>query len=350
MKCVVGFCVIALTIAGAALGQTSDGSRVRVQLIDGSQLFGVTPSESIQLKLEFSELTIPLSKVRRVEWKPKSTTARVELMNEDVISGQLLSATIPVDALFGRVELRCEHLKSLDRLASESAGSMPIRKGLVAYYSFDHGLDSLGADDAHEKFVADVKGAKWVQEGRLGGAAEFDGFSSLTAPHDDALNFSKGLTLSTWVRQSEAGRSGYAMLIGKTSGSSWSGGYGLARMSGDAEHLYFFVNHYTGPVVKAPVKAGEWTHVVGVCDGDAVKIFINGKEVQSTPLTTSASQKDESMSGPITPVTMPLMLGSDQSGYFWSGMLDETALFDRALTNEEISRLYDVGASSLVAK
>lgn len=337
---------------GLSFGQAPTGSKVRAQLVDGSQIFGITPSESIKLKLEFSELSIPLAKVRRIEWKPKSAIARVELLNDDVISGELIADSIAVQALFGVVELRCEHLRSIDRLPPQSAGSMPIRKGLVAYYSFDHGQEALGADDAAEKYRAEVKGAKWIKEGRLGGGVQFDGNSSLTIGHDDGLNFTKGITLSTWLNPGEGERYGYAMIVGKTTGSSWHGGFGLARMSGDAENLHFFVNNYSSSVVKAPVKAGQWSHVVGVFDGKVIKIYVNGKEIESLPASRHAKVRDlaHSVDASIQPVSAPLMLGSDPSGYFWKGKLDETALFDRALSAEEITRLYETGASEIAAK
>lgn len=325
--------------------QTTAGSKVRVQLIDGSQILGVTPSESIKVKLEFSELTIPLEKIRRIELKPKSSIARIELLNDDILSGQLVSDSIMLQALFGGVDLKWEHLKSIDRLPPTTSGSMPIRKGLVAYYSFDHGQEGIGADDAAEKFRAEVNGAKWIEGGKLGGAAEFDGKSSLTVAHHDALNFTKGLTLSAWIKPDDTDRYGYAMIAGKTTGSSWSGGFGLAKMSGDAENVHFFVNYYSSMVVKAPVQAGQWTHVAGTFDGGTLKIFVNGKEAEVLNIKAS----DGTSSVDVATVNVPLMFGSDQSGYFWKGKLDETALFDRALSDEEVLRLYEAGGTQFSA-
>lgn len=348
LLCGLSFDAFAQAQATAVQGSAVQGSaahRIRAQLIDGSQILGVTPTESIQVKLEFSELTIPLSKVRRLVWKPQSPIVRIELENEDVISGKLTSESAPVEAIFGKFDLKWEHLKSLEVIPPESAGSMPIRKGLVAYYSFDHGQESLGADDASEKFRAEVLGAKWSEEGRLGGAIEFDGKSALSVPHDDALNFTKGLTLSTWIKPSDAEHYGYAMIAGKTTGSSWSGGFGLAKMSGDRENIYFFVNSYSTTVVKAPVKDGKWTHVAGTFDGQQLTIYINGKQVE----TLKVRPPHEGVAVDVLPVNTPLLFGSDPSNYFWKGKLDEAALFDRALREDEILRLYEVGENQLAA-
>lgn len=344
--------VASLAYAISVNGQEKTGSRLRAHFTDGSQVYGTTSSDSIKLKLDFSELSIPLEKVRRIVWTPKTLAARVELENDDVLTGSIANETIPLSAIFGKLDLRLEHLKSLERLPPQSAGSMPIRKGLVAYYSFDHREDSLGVDDAAEKFRAEVKGVKWIESGKLGGAAEFDGASALSVPHDDALNFTKGLTLSAWIHPAQADRYGYAMVVGKTSGSSWQKGFGLARMSGDAENLYFFVNNYSRNAVKAPVKADRWSHVAGVFDGKAIKIYVDGKQVESLSLAESA--KELGSSSPdlveIQPINVPLMFGCDQSGYFWKGKLDEAALYDRPLSDEEILRLYEVGGSEIAAK
>jgi hypothetical protein len=317
--------------------------RVRAHLIDGSQVNGITRNESLKLKLDFSELTIPLTKVRRIEMKDKSNLARILLMNEDVLSGQIASESSPIEALFGKFELRWEHLKSLDILPPRASGAMPVRKGLVAYYSFDHGQEALGIDDASEKFHGEASGAKWIEKGKRGGAAEFDGNSTLTFAHDQGLDFTQSLTLSAWIHPNESDRSGYAMIIGKTAGSSWNGGYGLARMSGDQENVYFFVNNYSRTAVKAPVKSGDWSHVVGTFDGKMLRIYVNGKEIESLPASPHAKVRDLALLPKmgIQPVSAPLMFGSDQSGYFWRGKLDETALFDRALSSDEIRELFE---------
>jgi hypothetical protein len=327
----------------SAEGQTSREIRLRAHLTDGGMLVGTTTAESITLKTAYGELTLPLSNVRRVEWEPQSQSAKVELENRDVISGKVAGDYLPINTLFGKVDLSHRHIHFLERLAPEASGWIPIRKGLVAYYSFDHGQDALGVDDASEKHRAEVSDAKWIKTGKRGGAAIFNGAATLSVPNADELNVAQGLTLSLWMKSSDE-RHGYAMIAGKTRGSSWSGGYGLARMSGDSENVYFFVNSYTGPAVKAAVAKGQWTHVAGTCDGQVVKIFVNGKLAESTRMTEGSSKT------PIQKVDVPLMLGSDQSGYFWKGTLDEAALFDRALEETEIARLYDAGAFSIAGK
>lgn len=321
-------------------------TRLRVHLVDGGRLVGDTSIDAIALQMEFTELKIPLEKVRRIDWMAKSRIAKVELRNGDQISGRLAAAAIPIKALFGEFDLRCEHLRSLERLPPGMQTGLPIHQGLVAYYSFDHGSEALGVDDATEQFRAEVQNAAWVEEGYRGGAVDFGGSASLTVAHDERLNLPQGLTLAAWVFP-RGEHASYGMIMGKTQGSSWNGGYGLVQMSGDAEHVYFFVNNYSslGVKVKAPRKC--WSHIAGTFDGRRIRIYLNGQEAES--LVVSGKRREpESPNSPrslaVASVTTPLMMGSDASGYFWNGKLDDAALFDRALSAEEIATLYEMTA------
>ncbi len=326
------------------------GAKIRVQLIDGSQLLGAASDESIRVQLEFAELTIPLTKIRRVEWVGKERTTRIELENGDQLSGKVLAESMAMKAIFGKVNLPLTLLQSIERLPPSTLGFIPIRDGLVAHYSFDHGQEAIANDDASEKYNGQVKEAKWLEKGKRGGAIQFDGNSSVTIPHDKALNPSKAVSVSAWIYPRDE-RAGYAMIVGKTTGSSWSGGYGLVRMSGDADNVYFFVNGYTTSMVKAPVPSGAWSHLLGVCDGETVRIYLNGKEAQSIPLSpTYSAAPAAATTGPLLEVEMPLMFGSDMSQYYWKGDLDEVAIFNRALSEKEIIRIYEAGAQQLVAK
>lgn len=326
------------------------GDRLRILLIDGSQLMGEAFEESIRVQHEFGEFVVPLSKLRRIEWVGKERTTRIELENGDQLSGKLLADSLTIKAIFGKVELPLPLMQTIERLPSSTLGHLPIREGLVAYYSFDYGDGALANDDASEKYNGQVKDAKWLEKGKRGGAIQFNGGESVTIPHDKALNPSKAVSVSAWINPRED-RAGYAMIVGKTTGSSWSGGYGIVRMSGDADNVYFFVNGYTTSMVKAPAPKGEWSHVLGVCDGETVRIYLNGKESQKIPLAAPYGvQQSATTAGPLLEVEAPLMFGSDMSQYYWKGDLDEVAIFDRALDEKEIIRIYEAGSQQLVAK
>lgn len=81
---------------------------------------------------------------------------------------------------------------------------------------------------------------------------------------------------------------------------------------------------------KLPLK--EWRHIVVTADGEHLKIFEDGMQVASTlcgeVFTTNA---------------VPIWFGTDSGGVrIWNGRIDELALFNRALSGEEIAELFEI--------
>lgn len=77
-----------------------------------------------------------------------------------------------------------------------------------------------------------------------------------------------------------------------------------------------------------PQKA--WRHVVVTADGEQLQFYEDGKLVASTPCAAMAASNSD---------TVWFGTGA-RATQVWDGRLDEVALFDRALTEEEIAALY----------
>jgi hypothetical protein len=87
--------------------------------------------------------------------------------------------------------------------------------------------------------------------------------------------------------------------------------------------------------VTAPVSPGVWTHVVGVYDGDAVRLYVNGVQVGSRPSTFDLAMTDPEMG-----------IASTTAGWLeWDGLLDELAVYYGALTPDEVARHYRIGTT-----
>ncbi|WP_436716949.1 LamG-like jellyroll fold domain-containing protein [Roseiconus lacunae] len=73
-----------------------------------------------------------------------------------------------------------------------------------------------------------------------------------------------------------------------------------------------------------------WRHVVVTTDGEQLHFYEDGKLVASTPCAAMAASDADTV-----------WLGTDaEATRVWDGRLDEVALFDRALTEEEIAALH----------
>ena len=208
-----------------------------------------------------------------------------------------------------------------------------IREGLVAEWRFDEesGLtasDSTGSNDGTlENFVDDD--SHWV-EGRHGGAISFDGSNHVEVPHHDSIGaeVTGGLTVVAWFRSNvdlPADGAGNRML---EKGNNYFFLQGV-RPGG----MNFLVKNggqnFTAGTGES-VPAGTWTHIAGVFDGSTAKVYIDGELKGSVDVP-----------GPIDDSGLPLRIGSDDSGSFFNGLMDEVLIWSRPLSAAEIRQVMD---------
>lgn len=162
----------------------------------------------------------------------------------------------------------------------------------------------------------------------------FDGVNDwVGAPHATALN-SLPLTITAWIRTSQAVGS-VAGIITKAHTDDLSG-YGIGLAEGrltcwyTLEFFRFIVVEGTGPGMPF-VADGQWHHVAFVVDTTGGRVFLDGSLVVSTPW--------EGSPGAVT-TTEPIRFGfyPGEGGGFYNGDLDEAALWNRALTADEINQ------------
>ncbi|MCS7469999.1 FecR domain-containing protein [Stieleria sp. ICT_E10.1] len=81
---------------------------------------------------------------------------------------------------------------------------------------------------------------------------------------------------------------------------------------------------------KSTTMIKTWRHIVVTADGENLQLYEDGKLVASKPSTALAATDTET-----------LWFGTDARAIqVWGGRIDEVALFDKALTKEEIAALY----------
>jgi hypothetical protein len=110
----------------------------------------------------------------------------------------------------------------------------------------------------------------------------------------------------------------------------------------DGDHAHFRAYLFTGndgfQVIdgSTPVSAWGIYHVAMTYDGAALKLYVNGNEDASTPMT-----------GLIQPNTEPFRIGGGappgQNQLFFDGLIDEVQLYDVALSASEIQAIYEYG-------
>jgi hypothetical protein len=210
-----------------------------------------------------------------------------------------------------------------------------VRSAPVAAYSFDAGSGATVADRSGLGNSGSIAGATWTSSGRFGGALSFDGVDDwVTVADSSSLDLQNGMTLEAWVKPvstdgfqaaliKEGGTdlaygmyatSAYGSMVATPRPSSWMGGnVDLGATQG--------------------LQANTWTHVATTYDRSMWRLYVNGTEVASRPLTTAI------------PVSSgPLRIGGDA---VWpeqfKGLIDEVRVYERALPLVEILADRDKG-------
>jgi len=219
---------------------------------------------------------------------------------------------------------------------AKTSGS-PGPGGLVLYFSFDR-PDVAGVvhDESGASNDGCVFGAKWVSEGRFGGAYQFS-ISNLTdrivIPNSDTLN-PDDITLSAWVKAAD--RDGFwNRILDKDYRNAYcldlGGDYNGKRDRGKLQ----FETSAGGLGSDSALADGRWHHVAGTYDGKALRCYIDGSE----------KGRSVKSPGPLHKSGWDLCIGNSVVEYgtgeflAYDGLIDEVRIYNRALSAAEIKML-----------
>jgi len=180
--------------------------------------------------------------------------------------------------------------------------------------------------------------------GKIGQAASFDGqsrFIKINNPKND-LDITGDVTLTAWVYLNAKPAGAMIPLISGR-GAETVEPYELAIMD-DSIRVTFALTGGTYAACWAPVTipTGQWFYVAMTKNGRNVLLYMNGSQIApyNTPLstaTTVASGNGKMIGG-----------GFYGAPIYLNGMIDEVAIWSRALSAAEITQLYNEGKGMVI--
>ncbi len=196
--------------------------------------------------------------------------------------------------------------------------------GLVAAWGFEE-TGGTATDVSGNGHTGTVNGPARVA-GRYGQGLSFDGVNDLMTVADSALlDLTTGMTLSAWVRPTTT--SGWRTVLlkeapGTLAYSLYSSGDGV-RPSG-----YVRVGgNDSAAIGPTALSTTAWSYLAVTYDGVTIRLYLNGTQVATQART-----------GAITTSANPLQIGGNNVWSEWfSGLIDEVRVYNRALTVAEIT-------------
>ena len=214
-------------------------------------------------------------------------------------------------------------------------GTPPPPPGPVARWPLDEGSGLTAADVTGNGHTGSlVNGPTWVA-GRSGQALSFDGVDDyVQVSHAADLN-PFPLTVTAWIRTTTTVRAG---IVNKYVASSLSG-YNLYTENGQLCAWYFrdASNHTwdgtTCTLAVAGANDGNWHHVAFVVDATQARLYLDG-----TLRTTQVWTGSPGATSTTQPISLARYPGATPTS-FLPGSLDDVRVYNRALTQAEISAL-----------
>jgi glucose/arabinose dehydrogenase/chitodextrinase len=196
--------------------------------------------------------------------------------------------------------------------------------GLVAAYGFDDGSGASAADSSGNGNTGAVSGAAWATAGRYGSALSFNGTSSrVVVPDADSLDLTTALTVEAWVRPTALSAWRTIALKERSGGILYSL---YANEAGNRPVGQVDIGGEHNALGSGVLPLDTWSHLAVTWDGTTLRLYVNGTQAGSTTVT-----------GTLLDSSGPLDIGGNGVwGEYFSGLIDEVRVYNRALGDSEI--------------
>jgi len=217
-----------------------------------------------------------------------------------------------------------------------------VETGLKAKWSLDEKTGTVASDSGPYKLNGGLYNfppgdAQWV-DGVINGGLMFWGTNYIEVPDNPKIGAElvNQFSISAWIN---------SQVFLSTNGNTYrcfEKGDNIFLLQGDGNTnnvgvggMNFAIKKnnqiYTANIYE-PLESNRWYHIVGTYDGRTLKVYLDGvlKGTRDVP-------------APIDDDKLPLRIGSDDSGKYFKGVMDEVCIWDRPLRESEI--LYLAGKS-----
>jgi trimeric autotransporter adhesin len=218
----------------------------------------------------------------------------------------------------------CSHVSDEPKGSEES---LPT-EGLVAYWPFNGNAndESGNGNDLTVHNAALTPDRKGYDDK----AYSFDGSNSYIAANNNSIgNFTDSVTICFWLNTNQPGS--WSRIIGKDNYSWWE--FSLS------DGVYFSisfdnVHRWDTKILSQEQMLNSWNFLVVTVESYTQNAFINGIAVPQVSISGNSVNNSQALT---------LGRSSYWNNAYFTGQLDDVRIYDRVLTESEISALYHEG-------
>jgi hypothetical protein len=202
--------------------------------------------------------------------------------------------------------------------------------GLVSCWGFEES-SGMTVVDSYGLNPGSLYGTTFAESsvtGKLNHALSFDGINDyINVPNDPGFNLCNELTIEAWINPDTLSTTHQNSIVDRGN-SYWL----FVSTDKKLSFLRFRSGTYDALATDATIPTRTWTHVAVTYDSstpDEVNLYINGH-----------LSKTGSLDGPIDSISNPLTIGDRGRLHYFDGVIDNVAIYNRALNEAEIQDLY----------
>lgn len=209
-----------------------------------------------------------------------------------------------------------------------SVAGADVRASLVLYYSFDRNENGKVTDQSGKRNNATVRGARYSSSGKRGGAYQFDGVNDVIEGEGENTLPTGGSakTVLFWVRPEAVGG-----IMLKHGNDAHITSQGLSfNICGN--WTIWLAGYNVDLISKGAMIPNSWNHVGVTYESANACLYINGV------MEASGRFAQNIPDGTNLEIGHNTLCGKDS---YFKGMIDEVMIFDRALSKDEVMRIYN---------
>jgi hypothetical protein len=265
-----------------------------------------------------------------IEFSGTSQAAHVNLGNGNLVSGTLAATEIAVKTVFGQVTIPMAKVLRI-RVSGGNVKGKPMPDGLVLHYTFDADEGERVTDMSDAGNNGKVHGATYTSEGKVGGAMSFNGDHVAVTVGNPASLQLQDFTITAWIKRGDMnmvtapnGISGNAMLFGYG-----IQGYALGMFPSGS--LFLTKTDVSNVGSSVGIHDDAFHHVAVTKHGSKIVFYLDGAAFPAPDYDPGFEFNNDACVGG----------RSDNFTCSFLGVIDEVAVFNRVLSDDEVKGIYD---------
>ena len=207
----------------------------------------------------------------------------------------------------------------------------------------DEGKGNVINDSSGYENHGELQGGKWVDGPDGAPALSLNGQNDrVIIPDTDSLYLEEAWTITAWAFVNKA-ENGYGHILGKRPAAGTIANYAFRTSPNGAQwETYFARDGWKGIWKQGTVQKDTWLYMTATYDGeDTLTIYENGTVIASEGGKGKPAPRDNA----------PVNIGGweNNTSETLNGILYEVALFDVALTEDDINDLMEKGLETVLA-